>query len=60
MTESRGRPPIKSPRNDGYRLRLNAEEREMLNYLADETGLNASEILRSGIKIQYNIQKFAD
>ena len=39
---------------------INENEQAILNLQTTTPGLNASEILRRGIKIQYNIQKFAD
>jgi hypothetical protein len=47
-------------RNDGeqkdrqYRLRLSEKEDKILRKLSSEYGLNKAEILRRGLKIQYN------
>ena len=45
----------KDSRNDQYRLRLNEEERAMLDTLSVETGENRSDILRRALKAEYNL-----
>ena len=53
----RGRPEKKNARNKQYRLRINAEEEQMLDDLAFDIGLPKSEILRKGIKCLYNMKQ---
>lgn len=42
----KGRPPIEDKRDNQYRLRMNDEELAQLNFIATETGLSKSEIIR--------------
>lgn len=51
MSESRnrGEHKLKAIRNNPYRVRLNDEENERLVNLSKKTGMNISDILRSGI-----------
>lgn len=42
----KGRPPVEDKRNHSYRLRMNDEELAQLNFIATETGLSRSEIIR--------------
>ena len=42
----KGRPPVEDKRNHTYRLRMNDEELVQLNFIATETGLSRSEIIR--------------
>lgn len=53
-TKKRGRPPKDDARRDAYRLRLNKEERAMLEWLAAEHGLTLAESLRRAIRQTYN------
>lgn len=52
----RGRPVKEDAKRDGYRLRLNEEERDMLDILKIKTGRSISEILRKGIELQYYLE----
>ena len=54
----RGRPADKESRHDQYRLRLSEKERSMLNYISEKERMTASDVLRKGILIQYNLAKF--
>ncbi|WP_130436408.1 plasmid mobilization protein [Cuneatibacter caecimuris] len=60
MDKKRGRPPKNDTKTDQYRLRLNDEERTMLEHLAEESGVSMSEILIRGLRMQYNLAKFSD
>lgn len=60
MNNQRGRPPKKDSKTDQYRLRLNSEERAMLEYLSEKLETDMSDILRRGLKIQYNMAQFSD
>ena len=48
-----GRKKLKDPRKSGYRLRLNAEEEEMLESICKETGVKKSVLFRQFINEQY-------
>lgn len=46
----RGRPPIENPRNNHLRIRLNREEKALVDEASIITGLNTSDLLREGVK----------
>ena len=51
------------PRRDGSKtgrieIRISAEEEQMLNDLSDLTGEPKSDIIRKGIKMSYNLEKY--
>ena len=58
IKKKRGRPPIGEARTYGYRVRLTEDEAEILDYLSDKLGKSKAEILRKGLTIQYNLEKF--
>ena len=53
-----GRPPTGEARTYGYRVRLTEDEAEILDYLSDKLGKSKAEVLRKGLAIQYNLEKF--
>lgn len=55
----RGRPFIEETekRNERVCLRLKDDEMEMLGYLADFYGISMSDVLRLGIKNNYELHK---
>lgn len=51
------------PRRDGSKtgrveLRISTEEEQMLNDLSELTGESKSDIIRKGIRISYNLEKY--
>lgn len=48
--KKRGRPPIANPRKNNYRLRMNYEEKALLDEASIITGLSTSDVLREGVK----------
>ena len=42
-----------------YRLRMSSTDERMLNELEKDLGLTKAEILRKGIKIQYDLLRFS-
>ena len=42
----KGRPPVEDKRDHAYCLRMNDEEFAQLNFIATETGISRSEIIR--------------
>ena len=56
--KKRGRPPTGESRTYQYRVRLSENEAELLEYLCDREGKTKADILRKGLAIQYNIEKF--
>lgn len=57
---NKGRPKLDNPRSKQYRLRLNDEEREKLEYLSERTGKTVSEILRFGVDLMCSYYDFSD
>ena len=53
-----GRPPTGEARTYGYRVRSTEDEAEILDYLSDKLGKSKAEVLRKGLTIQYNLEKF--
>lgn len=45
--------PTDNPRNEQYRIRLNSEELEKLNYCSKVSGKSKAEILRLGLDRLY-------
>ena len=51
------------PRRDGSKtgrveLRISTDEEQMLNDLSELTGESKSDIIRKGIRISYNLEKY--
>ena len=55
MNKRRGRPPKNDKRNDSYRLRLNAEERQMLEQISKQTEQPISTAIRNAILSYYEV-----
>ena len=53
MNKRRGRPPKNDKRDDSYRLRLNAEERQMLEQISKQTEQPISTAIRNAILSYY-------
>ena len=53
----RGRPCKDEGRSKVISLRLSMDEASKLVYLSEKTGMSVSDILRNGIRLQYNIHK---
>ena len=54
---------MRRPRRDGSRkstfiFRLNSDEEQMLNELSELTGESKSDIIRKGIRMSYNLEKY--
>lgn len=60
MAERRGRPVYGKAKDDQYRLRMDSEERAMLEYLAEIDGISKSEVVRRSLRMYYNLKKYAD
>lgn len=50
----RGRPKLDDKRDNQYRVRLNNEENDMLNYVSEKVGKMKSDIFRIALKEYYN------
>ena len=53
MTKRRGRPPKNEKRDDSYRLRLNAEERQMLEQISKQTEQPIATVIRKAVLAYY-------
>ena len=55
MTKRRGRPPKNEKRDDSYRLRLNAKERQMLEQISEQTEQPIVTVIRKAVLAYYEI-----
>lgn len=53
MNKRRGRPPKNDKRDNAYRLRLNAEERHMLEQISEQTEQPISTVIRKAVLAYY-------
>lgn len=53
----RGRPPKADKRNDSYRLRLNAEERQMLVQMSEWVEQPSATVIRAALRAYYETIK---
>ena len=55
--KKRGRPAKSNKRDDSYRIRLNAEERQMLTQISEWSGLTKADTIRKALYIYYDLAK---
>lgn len=60
MSKKRGRPCKDGNKERQYRLRMDTDEFELLNYMSLETGLSKADILRNALKIYALSKGFND
>ena len=53
MNKRRGRPPKDDKRDNSYRLRLNAEERQMLEQISKQTEQPIATVIRKAVLAYY-------
>lgn len=53
MNKRRGRPPKDDKRDNSYRLRLNAEERQMLEQISEQTEQPIATVIRKAVLVYY-------
>ena len=53
MNKRRGRPPKNDKRDNSYRLRLNAEERQMLEQISEQTEQPIATVIRKAVLVYY-------
>ena len=53
MNKRRGRPPKNDKRDNSYMIRLNAEERQMLEQISYQTELPISKVIRIAVLAYY-------
>ena len=54
MNKRRGRPPKNDKRDNSYRLRLNAEERQMLEHISEQTEQPIATVIRKAVLAYYD------
>ena len=55
VNKRRGRPPKNDKRDNSYRLRLNAEERQMLEQISKQTEQPISTVIRNAVLSYYEV-----
>ena len=55
--KKRGRPTKDNKRDDSYRIRLNAEERQMLTQMSEWSGLTKADVIRIALFNYYDLAK---
>lgn len=55
MNKRRGRPPKNDKRDDSYRLRLNAEERQTLEQISEQTEQPIATVIRKAVLAYYEV-----
>ena len=55
--KKRGRPAKDNKRDDSYRIRLNAEEKQMLTQMSEWSGLTKADVIRIALFNYYDIAK---
>lgn len=55
MNKRRGRPPKNDKRDNSYRLRLNAEERQMLEQISKQTEQPIATVIRKAVLAYYEV-----
>ena len=55
--KKRGRPTKDNRRDDSYRIRLNAEEKQMLTQISEWSGLTKADVIRIALFNYYDIAK---
>lgn len=55
--KKRGRPAKSNKRDDSYRIRLNAEERQMLEQISEWSGLTKADVIRTALFAYYDLAK---
>lgn len=55
--EKRGRKLKTNPKNRQYRLRLNQEEYEKIEFLAIQKEMTMADILRKGVNMMYELER---
>ena len=53
----RGRPAKDNKRDDSYRIRLNAEERQMLEQISELSGRTKADVIRIALSSYYDLAK---
>lgn len=56
--KKRGRPLVGGGKNIKIQVRLSAEDAARIGYVREKTGKTTSEIVREGIRMQYNLAQF--
>ena len=60
MNKRRGRPPKNDKRDNSYRLRLNATERQMLEQISEQTEQPIATVIRKAVLAYYEAVNIKD
>lgn len=60
MEQKKGRPAKDTAKNSRCELRMSDEDEVKMDYLYHKTGMSKSDILRRGLHMLYNLEKFKD
>ena len=55
--KKRGRPTKSNKRDDSYRIRLNAKEKQMLEQISELSGLTKADAIRIALFAYYDVAK---
>ena len=55
--KKRGRPTKDNKRDDSYRIRLNTEEKQMLEQISEWSGLTKADAIRTALSAYYDLAK---
>ena len=55
--KKRGRPTKDNKRDDSYRIRLNAEEKQILTQISEWSGLTKADVIRTALYAYYDLAK---
>ena len=55
--KKRGRPTKDNKRDDSYRIRLNAEEKQILTQISEWSGLTKADVIRTALFSYYDLVK---
>lgn len=58
MGGKRGRPKKEESKKERIIIRIDDEEKDMLDYLSEMTGMSKSEVVRKGMRMVYNLEKY--
>lgn len=60
ILKRRGRPKIERPKDRVIRVRLDEKDMARLEYVRDKFGGSMSNVLREGLRMQYNLAMFKE
>ena len=58
MGGRRGRPKKEETKKELLIVRIDDDEKDMIEYLSEMSGMSKSEIVRKGMRMLYNLEKY--